>query len=215
MGAQVDAENGFGVPCEKPLRGVSLVSRLADLRGLCVRSDRVRYRWGMQWIEGRPIDSITTVTTTTTTSTTTTVPQSTTTLVEDAVAATCTRSAEFVAEAELIPDNSGPGPLARLALSFWSDLELVAAASTTAEIGAVVDYYQSYLDTAEPFAFDTVDIILEGDKERFQQLVTRPAPGLEASRSMVLFLCQIEVPNQPYISPGSFDALEDRLLDPP
>jgi hypothetical protein len=32
---------------------------------------------------------------------------------------------------------------------------------------------------------------------------------------MVLFLCQIEVPNQPYISPGSFDALEDRLLDSP
>lgn len=192
------------------------MSRLADLRGLLAFGAIVfAIAWTWHWIEDRPIESTTTVTTTTTTSTTTTVPQSTTTLVEDAVAATCRRSAEFVAEAELIPDNSGPGPLARLALSFWSDLELVAAASTTAEIGAAVDYYQSYLDTAEPFAFDTVDIILEGDKERFQQLVTRPAPGLEASRSMVLFLCQIEVPNQPYISPGSFDALEDRLLDSP
>ena len=83
------------------------------------------------------------------------------------------------------------------------------------EIGAVVDYYASYLETAEPFEFDTVTIILEGDKEKFQQLVTRPAPGLEASRNMVAFLCQIEVPNQPSISPRSFDDLEDRLLDPP
>lgn len=192
------------------------MSRLADLRGLLAFGAIVFAIAGAwRWIEGRPIDSITTVTTITTTSTTTTVPQSTTTLLEDAVEATCRRSAEFVAEAKLIPDDSGPGPLARLALSYWSDLEVVAVESATVEIGAVVDYYQSYLDTAEPFAFDTADIILEGDKERFQQLVTRPAPGLEASRSMVTFLCQIEVPDQPYISPRSFDALEDRLLDPP
>ena len=192
------------------------MSRLTDLRGLLAFGAIVFAIAGAwQWIEGRPIESITLITTTTTTSTTTTVPQSTTTLLEDAVEATCRRSAEFVAEAKLIPDDSGPGPLARLALSYWSDLEVVAVESATVEIGAVVDYYQSYLDTAEPFAFVTADIILEGDKERFQQLVTRPAPGLEASRSVVTFLCQIEVPDQPYISPRSFDALEDRLLDPP
>ena len=83
------------------------------------------------------------------------------------------------------------------------------------ELGAVVTYYQSYLDTAEPFEFDTVLIILEGDKEKFEQLVTRPAPGLQASRDLIATLCQIEVPNQPSISARSFDDLEDRLLDPP
>ena len=64
------------------------MSRLADLRGLLAFGAIVFAIAGAwQWIEGRPIDSITTVTTTTTTSTTTTVPQSTTTLLEDAVAA--------------------------------------------------------------------------------------------------------------------------------
>ncbi|MEO0493312.1 MAG: hypothetical protein AAF081_07840 [Actinomycetota bacterium] len=192
------------------------MNRLADLRGILAFGAIVfAIVWMWQWIEDRPIESATTVTTTTTSSTTTTSPPTTTTRVEDAINATCSRSAEFVAEAELIPDDAGPGPLARLALSYWSDLEVVAIESATIEIGAVIDYYQSYLDTAEPFGFDTVQIILEGDKERFQQLVTRPAPGLEASRTMVQFLCQIDVPDQPFISPRSFDDLEDRLLDPP
>ena len=108
------------------------MSRLADLRGLLAfGAIAFAIAWTWQWIEDRPIESTTTVTTTTTTSTTTTVPQSTTTRLEDAVEATCRRSAAFVAEAKLIPDDSGPGSLARLALSYWSDLEVVAMESTT------------------------------------------------------------------------------------
>ena len=191
--------------------------RLSDLRGLIAFVAIViviAATW--RWIEDRPIDQPTvSAATTTTTTSTTTVSVTTTTTPEEAVAATCARSSLFIAEAALIPSDATPGPLAQLALAYWSDLEQVAIEGAKVEIGAVVGYYQSYLDTAEPFAFDTIDIILEGDKERFQQLVTRPAPGLEASRSMVTFLCQIEVPDQPYISPGSFDGLEDRLLDPP
>lgn len=173
----------------------------------------IAFSWRL--IESRPIDEVTTVTTTTTSTTTTTVVVTTTTTPAQAAAATCARAAEFNAEAALIPDGSTPGPLARLALSFWSDLEVLAPAEAQIEIGAVVTYYQSYLDTAEPFDFDTVAIILEGDKEKFQQLVTRPAPGLEASRAMVATLCGTEVPSQPSISARSFDDLEDRLLDPP
>ena len=115
------------------------MSRLADLRGLLAFGAIVFAIAGAwQWIEGRPIDSITTVTATTTTSTTTTVPQSTTTLLEDAVEATCRRSAEFVAEAKLIPDDSGPGPLARLALSYWSDLEVMAVVSAAIFVAALL-----------------------------------------------------------------------------
>lgn len=166
-------------------------------------------------IESRPIDDTATVTTTTSSTTTTTVAVTTTTTPAQAVAATCARSAEFVVEAALIPDDAGPGPLARLALSFWSDLETIAPLDARIELGAVVTYYQSYLDTAEPFDFDTVRIILEGDKEKFEQLVTRPAPGLQASRDLLVNLCSTEVPGQPSISARSFDDLEDRLLDPP
>ncbi|MEM8706802.1 MAG: hypothetical protein AAGE98_10120 [Actinomycetota bacterium] len=191
-----------------------MTNRLPELRGIVAFAAIVgAIVWTWQWIEDRPIESVTTETTTTTTTTTTTMPVTTTTLIEDAINATCARSAEFVAEAGLIPSSAGPGPLARLALSYWSDLEVVAIEDAKVEIGAVVDYYQSYLDTAEPFAFDTVEIILEGDKEKFQQLVTRPAPGLEASQNMVRFLCQIELPSQPSISPRAFEDLEDRLLD--
>ena len=192
------------------------MSRLLEYRGVVAFAAIVFViAWAWQTIEERPIESTVTEATTTTTSTTTTMPITTTTAVETAIAATCTRSAEFVAEADLIPEGAGPGPLARLAFSYWSDMELLAIEDAKVEIGAVVDYYASYLETAEPFEFDTVRIILEGDKEKFQQLVTRPAPGLEASRNMVAFLCQIEVPNQPSISPRSFEDLEDRLLDPP
>ena len=168
-----------------------------------------------RYIESRPLDETATVTTTTSSTTTTTLAVTTTTTPAQAIAATCARAAEFNAEVALIPNGSGPGPLARLALSFWSDLEVVAPAGAEIELGAVVTYYQSYLDTAEPFDFDTVKIILEGDKEKFEQLVTRPAPGLQASRDLIATLCQIEVPNQPSISSRSFDDLEDRLLDPP
>lgn len=191
--------------------------RLTELRGIVAFAAIVVVivaTW--RWIEDRPIEDTTAAAiTTTTTSTTTTIRATTTTTPEQAVAATCERTAAFLAEAALIPTDAGPGPLAQLALSYWSDLEEVAVEEAKIEIGAVVGYYQSYLDTAAPFGFDSVQIILEGDKEKFEQLVTRPAPGLEASENMVAFLCGLELPGQPSISARSFDDLEDRLLDPP
>ncbi|MEM9201964.1 MAG: hypothetical protein AAGC53_09905 [Actinomycetota bacterium] len=190
--------------------------RLAELRGLVAFGAIVLVIVGAwRWIEDRPVsDPIAAAATTTTTTTTTTVRVTTTTTPEMAAAATCERTATFLAEAELIPADAGPGPLARLALSYWSDLELIAIEDSKVEIAAVVAYYQSYLDTAEPFQFDPVQIILEGDKEKFEQLVTRPASGLEASANMVTFFCGVELPGQPSISARSFDDLEDRLLDP-
>ena len=192
-----------------------MLQRMAELRGVAAFALVVVVIISMwRWIEARPVeDSAATVTTTTTTSTTTTLAVTTTTSPEAAVAATCERTAVFVAEAELVPDDAGPGPLARLALSYWSDLEQVAIEESKIEIEAVVNYYLSYMETAEPFAFDPVQIILEGDKEKFEQLVTRPAPGLEASEAMVQFFCGVELPGQPSISARSFDDLEDRLLD--
>ena len=191
--------------------------RLAELRGIAAFAVIVVViisTW--RWIEARPVEeTATSVSTTSTTSTTTTLAVTTTTSPETAIAATCERTQVFVAEAELIPDDAGPGPLARLSLSYWSDLEQIAVADSQVEIEAVVNYYLSYLDTAEPFEFDPVRIILEGDKEKFEQLVTRPAPGLEAAEAMVQFFCGAELPGQPSISARSFDDLEDRLLDPP
>ena len=189
--------------------------RWADVRGLLAVAVIVM-AIVLSWraIEARPISETTAETTSTTTSTTL-AASTTTTTPRQAIDATCSRAAEFVAEAGLIPQASGPGPLARLALSFWSDLESIAIPEARIEVGAVVDYYTSYLETAEPFDFDTVTIILEGDKEKFEQLVTRPAAGLQASREMVAELCGIDVPNQPSISSSRFDELEDRLLDPP
>ena len=190
--------------------------RLIELRGVVAFAAIIVVivaTW--RWIEDRPVDDATaTVTTTTTSSTTTTMRATTTTSPEQAAIRTCERTDTFLAEAELIPTDANDGPLARLALSYWSDLEQIAVEDAKIEITAVVGYYQSYLDTAEPFEFDAAQIILNGDKEKFEQLVTRPAPGLEASEAMVAFFCGVELPGQPSISARSFDDLEDRLLDP-
>ena len=187
--------------------------RWADFRGI-VAVAAIVAAIVLSWraIEARPIAS--TVAEPTSTTTTTTVAPTTTTTPVAALADTCDRAAEFVAEASLVPTDADPGPLARLALSFWSDLEPIAPDELRQELTAVINYYEAYLETGGPFAFDPVEIILEGDKERFEQLVTRPAPGLQTARDTVAVLCGIEVPDQPSISARSFEDLEDRLLDP-
>lgn len=166
-------------------------------------------------IENRPVDEITvatTSTTTTTTSTTTTLSQ------DDKNARICEEARVFTNLASTLDPNNDVGALARLALDFWSDAEVMATGGARGEIHAVVTYYRDYLDTAAPFDFDTARIIVEGGpdkKEKIQQLLTRPAPGLEASRGLILFGCGIEVPDQPSMGATAFEDLEDRLLNPP
>ena len=189
--------------------------RLAQLRGIlafALVAVSIAYAWTT--IENRVSQEAEAVTTTTTT-TTTTVALTTTTTAEQAVVAICRRSELFAAQSDLIPPDLGPGPLANLALLFWHDIRDVATPDVLTEVVAIIDYYDDYLATAAPFDFDTVMIILEGDKEKFEQLVTRPAPGLATMQDFVRFLCEVELPGQPSISARSFDDLEDRLLDPP
>jgi len=164
-------------------------------------------------IENRPIDAVVAVATTTTSTTTTTAVPTTTTPAE-AVQAICFRSAQFSGVAAALPTDSGPGPTARLALQFWTDILDIAPPDLRTEVVAVVAYYGDYLDLAEPFEFDASRIIVEGDKERFQQLVTRPAPGLSVARNLIAFACGIEVPDQPSMSATAYADLENRLLFP-
>ena len=101
-----------------------------------------------------------------------------------------------------------------MATEFWASVLPDLPADVRTETVAVVEYYQSYMEVAEPFDHDPVRIIIEGDKERYEQLLTRPAPGLENSRSFLLFTCGVDVPDKPSMSAGGFAALEERLLDP-
>ncbi len=194
---------------------MTIWGRLRGLVAFAAVVGAIVYAWTT--IENRAADDVSAATTTTTSSTTTTslAPVTTTTTPQQAIVAMCERSEVFVAESNLIPEDSGPGPLANLALDFWSDIADVATPDVATEVVAIIDYYESYLETAEPFEFDTVKILLEGDKEKFEQLVTRPAPGLEAIRGMITLLCEVEVPDQPRISARGLDDLEDRLFDPP
>ena len=188
--------------------------RWSELRGvLAVVAVVVAIVVSWRTIEARPI----TTGAVDSPSTTTTVPDASTSTTSPAIspAATCARAAQFVAESALVPRDAGPGPLAGLALSFWRDLSQTAPLDLRQELPAVVDYYTAYLETAGPFDFDTTDIILEGDKERLQQLITRPAPGLGPARESVVALCGFEVPDQPWMGAEAFEELEDRLLDPP
>ena len=105
------------------------------------------------------------------------------------------------------------GGIAVLALGFWQDVLPLAEGGARAEIVAVANYYEDYIETAGPFDYDTSRIIVEGDKEKLQQLITRPAPGFEGSRGLIGFGCGVEVPDQPRMDADDFEDLEDRLLD--
>lgn len=106
------------------------------------------------------------------------------------------------------------GAAIRLTASFWTDVLPDLPSEVRTEAVAVVDYYQGYLEVAEPFDHDPVQIIVEGDKERYEQLLTRPVPGLDTSREFVASTCGVEVPDKPSMSAGRFSDLEDRLLHP-
>ncbi|MEZ5243501.1 MAG: hypothetical protein R2707_00270 [Acidimicrobiales bacterium] len=157
-------------------------------------------------------DSASTVTTTTTTTTTTVAPTTTRSQDENNLLV-CERARSFVDEVAEVPAEAGPGPVAVLALSFWEDVYALTTGGARAEVVAVVSYYQDYIETAGPFDYDTSRIIVEGDKEKLQQLITRPAPGFEGSRGFIAFGCGVEVPAPPRMDADDFDDLEDRLLD--
>ena len=77
----------------------------------------------------------------------------------------------------------------------------------------MVNYYEDYIETAGPFDYDTSRIIVEGDKEKLQQLITRPAPGFEGASGLIAFGCGVAVPDPPRMDADDFEDLEDRLLD--
>ncbi len=187
--------------------------RLAEFRGFVafmLAVGGIALAWNR--IENLP-DSAPVVVATTTTTTTTTEPPTVTTP-EQATKAICERSAKFAAVASALPVDAGPGPTAQLAYAYWTDVLDLAAPRLRTEVVAVVNYYRDYLDLARPFGFDAAKIIVNGDKERFQQLVTRPAPGLSAARGVISFACGIDVPGQPSMRASTFTDLENRLLFP-
>jgi hypothetical protein len=128
------------------------------------------------------------------------------------VAAVATLEAEQQA-AEEVEEEVDVGAPIRLTAEFWTDAQQDLPGEIRTEAAAVVDYYQAYLDVAEPFDHDPARIIAEGDKERYEQLLTRPVPGLDTSREFVTSACGVEVPDKPSMSEGSFEDLEERLLD--
>ncbi len=170
--------------------------------------------WAWDYSENRESapEAILAVTTTTTT-TTSTVPLSTTTSPEQARQAMCEQARSFVAEAALIPDSFGPGTLAELALDFYAGLRQVVSSAIDAELVSVIAHYQDFINTGEPYDYTLSRVILEGDKEQYEQLVTRPFPGLDVVRAHIAEQCSLETPDQYRISASAFKSLEDRLLD--
>jgi hypothetical protein len=153
------------------------------------------------------VASTATTTTAAATSTSSTTP-------EQAIRVVCDRAARLAADLATIDEDDGDGPVARLAAEFWTAVLPDLPVEARTEAVAVVGFYDSYLEVADPFDHDPVRIIIEGDKERYEQLLTRPAPGLENSRGFILFTCGVETPEKPSMSGGAFRSLEERLLDP-
>ncbi len=184
--------------------------KLIELRGLVAFMlvvGGISFAWTQ--IENRP-DSTPVVLVTTTTTTTTT--PATTTTPDQAARAICDRSTQFAVVDLAVPADAGPGPTAQLALAYWSDVLDMSTSVLHTEVIAVVAYYNDYVDLAKPFGFDAAKIIVDGDKERFQQLVTRPAPGLQSARDIITVSCGVSVPDQPSMSARAFTDLENRLL---
>lgn len=185
-----------------------------ELRGLIavvLVGGSIAFAWTR--IEARPVQDLSEVVSTTTTTTTTTVATTTTLNNEETIFAICERGRSFADELALADSAAGPGPVARLSLDFWRAIELLVDGSIRAEIGAIAGYYEDYLETAEPFDFNTAKIILEGDKEKLQLLLTRPARGLAEGQAF-MGLCGVAIPDKPSMRAIDFEELEDRLLDP-
>lgn len=163
-------------------------------------------------IEARPINDVDVSTATTTSTTTTTLLTTTTLSVAEANFAICDRARSFTEEASLVALNGGSGAVAELALDFWRLVHNLASGAIKAELFAVVGYYEDYIETGDPFEYDFESIIVEGDKERLEQLLTRPATGLAESRALVS-LCGVTVPDKPTMRASDFKKLEDSLLD--
>lgn len=188
--------------------------RLAELRGFIaflLAVGGIAFAWNQ--IENRPVAVPVAAVTTTTTTTTTTV-RPTLTTPQQATAAICSRSEQFAAVVAALPADAGPGPTAQLAYAFWAEVLDLADPQLRTEVVAVVSYYRDYLDLAQPFGFNAAKIIVDGDKERFQQLVTRPAPGLAVARDVISLACGVEVPDKPSMRSKVFTDLENRLLFP-
>lgn len=184
-----------------------------ELRGLIavgLAVAAIAFAWTR--IEARSVDPPQASATTTTSTTTTALPPSTTLSSDDANAQLCERARTFAAEVAFTDVTSGDGALAPGALAFWTEIELLTSDGARAEVAAVVNYYTDYIEAAEPFGYDYSRVIVEGDKEKLEQLLTRPAPGLESARALIGF-CGVEVPDQPSMSEKEFEDLEDRLLD--
>ncbi|MBT5138743.1 MAG: hypothetical protein HOH36_09585 [Acidimicrobiaceae bacterium] len=189
--------------------------RWAELRGLVALvavAGAIVFAWTA--IEEREVTSGAATTSTTSTTTTTVVVTSTITPAH-AADALCAQTAALSAEIGLLPSDVGPGPIAHIALDYYTRIKRLVPPEIVPETAAVIGFYENFIATGEPFDYNTVKIILEGDKEKYQQLVTRPAPGLESVRTVVVETCGVEIPAQYRISSLGFDDLEDELLDPP
>ncbi len=189
--------------------------RGAEIRGvLVVAAIVVAIVVAWTRIENREAPDETVVAVTTTATSATTLPLTTTTTVEQAGQAICERSEGLMGEIFLEDLQGGDEEAAtRLALAYWTDMLDLVTPEIRLEVVAVVDYYRRYLEVGAPLDFDTERIIVDGDKERWQQLITRPARGLRAARSLVAFLCGVELPDQFRMDADDFDELEDELLD--
>ena len=188
--------------------------RWTELRGVVVVALAVA-AIAISWtiIENRGTDGDAGPVATTSTTTTTTVPPTTTRSQDEMNQLICERARSFADEAAELAADPTPGATEVLALGFWTDMLALASVGARAEVVAVVNYYEDYIETAGPFAYDPARVIVEGDKEKLEQLITRPAPGFEGSRGFIAFGCGVEVPDQPLMDPDDFEDLEDRLLD--
>lgn len=188
--------------------------RWTELRGVIavvVVIGAIAFAWTR--IESHGTDEVAGPTRTTTTTTTTTVATTTTLSQDEKNALICVRANALADELVALGPEAGEGDLVEASLAFWGDVAELAGGGPRAEIVAVVSYYEDYIETAGPFDYDPARVIVEGDKEKYQQLITRPAPGFEGSRGLIAFGCGVEVPEQPRMDPDDFEDLEDRLLD--
>lgn len=140
-------------------------------------------------------------TTTVTSTTTSTVPV-------DADEVICDLSGDYVEAASEIPSDDTYGPLSELSLAYWQELLPLVDATLRIEIVAVVDHYDELIEVAKPLDYDSLTIISDGNRERFEQLITRPANGLEIAEAFVAELCEVELPEQPVLTSSEFRSLE-------
>ncbi|MCH7789254.1 MAG: hypothetical protein IH940_07395 [Acidobacteria bacterium] len=97
---------------------------------------------------------------------------------------------------------------------FYADAAELNLGEVTPEFDAAERHYARYKKIGSPFGYNTDEILRAGtENDRWIGLVTLPALGVDESRTYVLAVCNVDLPEAPFEDVEEIEDLLDEILD--